>query len=622
MSVDASIAQARWPSNTSQSQARGDMDSDRGERDTMLAASLHALLAHVRELSGTPEDDADPYASKYAARRILVDFLASSLPSDADSAEAPVSTTFRAVTNVCKATLGILCVQTEEFGTGERLLALAVEQLLLLESSRPYPDDATLRALVAATLLEGCNLLAVVYSGWDDAAGALCCLRNAARVYARYHTVAAPAQNDPPASLLQLASRIEEAHTSTAFYLAQVYASLGEPAIAAHYCAQTLVRQLPGLSSLLCGSPHSARDVGTPAELTTTATATLATDPIEFSRNALRLSVYYARRATTLRWAVGCLTCADIVLCRIGLAEEEEAHMRNAGSPSSFSAEVEPPSSAAPTSDHHSDALQRLMAESATHWANLYASCLATARNRELGREMGVALDNDDEKGVEGGPRVPTPRMLPLQPRTVAAAAAASSSLDPQSLVGTPLYWSDAVDGFPPTSSSPLSDPLLWIDIHGDDGVDDGGLPSADALLNFAAAAAGAVPPACQFYGPAVLPSVATTAAAAVSLVSLSSAPASTHPEVLSPAGSSPRCPGRSVSGLSSLLSATHISKFEDARRVFKASTAACDRALRYFRVDGFVSEHAGIQLTVARLYKHVSEGGGLDCASYLRRWA
>jgi hypothetical protein len=50
------------------------------------------------------------------------------------------------------------------------------------------------------------------------------------------------------------------------------------------------------------------------------------------------------------------------------------------------------------------------------------------------------------------------------------------------------------------------------------------------------------------------------------------------------------------------------VPTFEVARDIFKAALLSCTKALSYFRVDGYVTEHVGLQSTVSGLYKHLAD--------------
>ena len=188
------------------------------------------------------------------------------------------------------------------------------------------------------------------------------------------------------------------------------------------------------------------------------------------------------------------------------------------------------------------DTIQRLLAEAACAWGRVYLAMLKAARDQSIAKSGDGA--DDEELALRGN----APH--------VSDAAAAKYAEDTQ-LLFTPA---SEIDGSIPSASDSKGGPVPF--------------------ACFIASNAKNVDASYRYYGPAVLTS--------------------------SSSSSSNSCPGNCCSGLAALPVPEAMTTFEAARDCFKAGNAAFTRALQYFVLDGFVSDHSAIVSDVSRLYQYL----------------
>lgn len=576
--------------------------------------------------------------------------------------------------SMCHVRLGINYILTEENQSGEAHLLLGISWLArrftvprrhvsfrsasALQSTALHPRDArsghpalvtdskenenedfprpvgplTLPAyaLLALSACECCNYLALLYSGWDNHARALRCLRVGKRVYrfmralqARQTTLL---QQPRPSSVLRvegvdaitlthtplpsLLLTLDSLYTHTLFYYAQVYGHLGCTVTAAKYVERTLCRQLAeqymdtrqawqGLEAqevdetrVTAGEPNDAPDW-------THGTSSASLDRLEWCRNALRLGSYHVSR---LNWhaAALCIVAGETMLgtvvrqvrAKAGKASSQAA----AGSGASAVRSLETVSGTATTDSAAQasatdskteaeppvqlpEALQRLLAECAAQWAALYSALLADARMRF--------------RAAQGDCDPP--------------AAPSSSDFEPMphdfhDNIGSGAEAVDAFNTGPIIRYPAQAHAAGRLRGEGEDVIDAGDSDhEGDAALLSATGQEG---------GHAHVHDMATFAATvgptvAGSVISLG--PGSLlHPGSLQPLSIAERV---YTSSLQQLPDTAHtVPGYETARDVFKAGLLACMKALSYFVVDGYVSEHVGLQTTISSLYKHLAD--------------
>lgn len=485
-----------------------------------MAEAWPDVKSRVAALSATVCDDSEPFKAQYEALSILSAFL------EREDAERTLLTD-AAVLASCQQ--GILYIQVEENSAGERILSRVLRwaELHLLRKLEERADDSTVE--VASAVVESCNYLALVYSGWDVPVRSLVCLRFAKAVFRG--TLRCFRCETGPSDAPGLRS-LHSLFTHTLFYYAQIYGKLGGGAatgIAARYIEQTLLRQLREQQA-----PGSA--ISTTASVAERGgTYSGPVDGVEWARNAMRISEFHLSRDCGWAAAAHCLVAADVVTALVCKAEESL-----------------------------SEPLQRLRAESAVHWAQIYCGVLAEARKRS---ESSTGEDSSVGRSIEEERKIWAPT----------AFASAGLSLGKMTCPRTPALE--------PGSAAPeggdIDVDLDDSDHEGDDSLftgpgasldrqPHGDLPFADFIRSVGAD----VPQDFVSYSPASLRDLPV--------------------------------PGRAVCGLSDLPIPGAVRSFESARDVFKAGLSACTRALEFFVLDGFVTEHVEIHRLMSKLYKYL----------------
>ena len=213
-------------------------------------ASWPRLRQRIVALSAAANDESEPYKTKYEALSLLADFCAAAEVAQVLSPEAEGAR--EAVGDVlAQARLhqGVLHVQTEENSAGERELLQGVRwvERRLLELLKGTQLAALPAIEASCSAIEGCNFLALVYSGWDEPARSLRYLRTAKAVFraAVRRMSCAPDADVGSSDPLRAASKsLDSLFTHVLFYYAQIYGKLGAAAIAAGYIEQTLLQLL------------------------------------------------------------------------------------------------------------------------------------------------------------------------------------------------------------------------------------------------------------------------------------------------------------------------------------------------------------------------------------------
>lgn len=594
---------------------------------TGIVAAWPSTRDKAAALSAAENDESEPYKTKYEAQRILTNYCA--IAEVALAAGGETRTAVEDVLAQARLIRGVIHIQTEENSAGEASLLQGVEwvkeRLLgeLLGSA-----DAPVVAIVEAscTAVEGCNYLALIYSGWDEPGRSLKYLRLAKAVFSaaarRLRSVSSDA-SDPSSPLSAAARTLDSLYTHVLFYYAQIYGKLGATAVAAGYIEQTLLRQLR----------EGSRGVGL--------------DRTEWARNAMRISEFHRSRPRGWGAAAMCLAAADVVVAHACAESPDGAPEAAAAGDAGWWRKLP-------------EALQRLLAESAVHWAQIYVGVLGEARDERLvaaaGRaEEGAAaaatvspapplgtvdcppraaigggvaspaetvdLDASDHEGgdddasagrhtlccVASGDASDTAGSAGREGTTEAGLAAAtegdaSSSGDEPRVAQAAVACAAAACAAPGAQQSDSRSALR------------GGerLPRGLPFADFVCSEVAALPRWVTTFAPAVLepaslkPGEGVSAAAAAPAAAATSAGSDSVP---------PRTPspGRSLCGLPAIPVPEAVRSFEAARDVFKAGLSACTRALEFFALEGFVTEHVEVHRLESRLYKNVRAraGGG-----------
>jgi len=629
------------------------------------------------------DPETEPYRSKYAARAALqawVDAATAALTSSEGVGDGHMSPDeLQDAVAIAQGRLGANYVLTEENPSGEAPLKACVARLRRHFEPAGATDGTasatlpftSLPALLdaGAAVIEACNYLALLYSSWERLAPAIAAVRLAKAAFRRCAAAATSTGGTvvPEHALQPRRVLLDSLYTHTMFYAAQLYARCGMPAASTRYITTTLRRQLAeqvagqaraaaAADAPATGVPpadvDSARhealqraggpdwrghvaaasddDPGSPWALLSTSkysAPAASLDRLEWARNALRLSDYYAVKG---RWlsAAQCLAAGDVVLSA-AIRAQRAARAGGAPAPAPVDARA---SSAKAALEDLPESLQRLVAESAVFWGKMYVAIMRTARDRCMaaaerapdgtaaaagagssgGGEAGPAsahcdADIDEEAeaahlasgggdgegdgvwewvteegggddpfstmpGAGGGPvkvrrRVPASATTPAGGRNVIGSGADAVDLDDSDHEGHVDLLS--ASGAPPDDSGGIVAPPPRRGRYD-------GLPFTDFLRT-----ALGDPHTCPtpFYGPASIGSIALGNAAA-SQVGL--------PRLL--------LPNRLVTG-----------GFEPARDMFKAAAVCLQRGVEFLVLDGFVTDHITALTHWSKAYKYVS---------------
>lgn len=376
-----------------------------------------------------------------------------------------------------------------------------------------------------------------------------------------------------------------------------------------------------------------------------------AVDRHEWVRNALRLSGLYCGR---VQWvaAAHCLAAADVVLQQAIAAASAAAPASSSSAAGGAGAGTAAAVAAASSSDacsaaameaaHVPDGLQRLYAEVATHWARLYVDILGTARECSQARadsasdrgssSSGSSAAVDNSEWERGWDRQWATKSEPTAASGGAGAGAASTdgeTADPFSTMPAPPKFPSAAAGAAESSSDSSgsaadSDEVLLTALPPEPaGAGKSAVPgrAGGPFAVFLIREAPAVRPgAYTSYGPlhiAAAPAAGAAAgSSAVTAAAAGGSSGSSTSALTEPAA--PPCAGLCLSGLrrAPMPSAVAAGGFDAARDVFRAANSACQRALQYLRLDGFVSDHVEVLQLLCRAYKYVSWQARLDSAA------
>lgn len=714
------------------------------------AAGFLRLMADYGNLMARVDSEENPHESKYAARKLLEEYM-HSLPTGSTAVDSATGFTVGDQLAVADGKLGVNFLQSEETSAAEKPLIHCVEHVVARVGVPPLPQSASdsssastaaapaaapsptplsgpmlLRLLLAG--IEACNYLALLYSGWDNHAGALRFLTHAKALFARARACASGADGRPrragaagasdgPADAADggdstsaatgdatavggataaggasaaggavgvagggggdvrvLLVSLDALYTHTLFYLAQVHGHLGQQALAHRYIEATLARQLreqayratPALplqqqqqqpadaavASIETGvGDGGAADADAAAATSAIATpvaaaagglsAVFAVDRNEWVRNALRLSELYSGRA---QWAAAahCLAAADVVLHQAVQAVRRDASTApgadgaaasgGGGGSATSGAAAGAGRSRDPCAQGNladlPDAMQRLYAELALHWARLYLECMRLGREREAAAaEAGSAA-----AGAGGGSAAASATGGKLSPEAEkefergwdrqwgsgaaalpadAAPAAEEETEDPFTTTPAPKWPSAPKAGGAEASAGAAAD------VEDDTELLAQLAPSSGAASRAASGTPGGTAAGAVHGGPfaeflmSQASSVSPSRYSSYGPLHIASPPPPAGQAARAAAAVQPPCPGLCLSGLRLVPVPRTLTSFEAARDVFKAVNVACQRSLAYFPLDGFVSDHVGVQQMLSKAYKYVSRGAG-----------
>lgn len=527
---------------------------------------VDALLTEYHALFERSADESEPYVHKYAARKLLEAWLqaplvaSQSLPRERDASAAgsalPAWTTSEDVA-VCKAVclqkLGVNHMVTEEHGEAETPLVdavLALRVALCREDARTHLRSHWVTCVHA--VLEGCNYLALLLSGWDKHPRALRFLRVGKDTY---RTALRQVQSEDAPRL----RRVDALYTHTLYYFAQVYAHLGCAAASARYVDATLRRQL---------AEQEAHDGVAPIDEEDRASL----DRCEWVRNALRLCELHA---TKRRYHAACAAAAaaEIMLANV-VAERHAAETATCTGVGKLAW------------GKLSDSLQQLSAEAALAWARVYTHVLREAYETAVNGGVTPAARGDVEDVEDDGDMfstLPTMKVKSRPPARIVGEGADCIDVEASDHEGDDTLMHATAHG----GADAVSPPRMMT------------LPFADFLRAHApawASAASAVVPL-----PAGAPCTALHVAAAATVAQYHGPACIALGDVSLPA------PGHVVSGLSDVPTPAAVTSFEAARDVFKAANAAFTRAMQYYVLDGHVSDHVAALQACSKCYKYLA---------------
>lgn len=246
-------------------------------KNNIAADFRHAFKLHNVESLSDPENE--PFKSLLAARQFLCgiqDKLNSYNPSTEEDTQC-----FKMLNACIYLQLGMNYIEGEEISRGQEALETCVS---LLED---IPD----KNKTASVRIECYNQLGVLWGNRDDHQKALQYLLEAKTVYETHRAIPPVAAEQwllgDAGSEADRAKLLEDLHTHTLFYLAQVYGHTGQPQLSAQYCRDTLGRQLRAKQF----------------------------DSVEWALNCATLSQYYLGTSNFLQ-ARHCIACSALVLQR------------------------------------------------------------------------------------------------------------------------------------------------------------------------------------------------------------------------------------------------------------------------------------------------------------------
>ena len=509
-----------------------------------VVSSWPEVRLKVGALSAAENDESEPFKSKYEALRMLSEFSAAAEIALVLAPEGSPKSAIVDVIALAHLHQGVLHVQTEENGAGEKALLAGlrwVEDSLVnrLEGAH-FSDLAATEACSSA--IEACNYLALLYSGWDEPARSLRYLRISKAIF-RAITRRFRSLEGVDSKLLTAVRTLDSMYTHALFYYAQIYGKLGATAIAAGYIQQTLLRQLREQSG------HSY-----PIESTAGYSAVEPSgqiqglDRLEWARNAMRISEYHLSTCNEQGWcaAMHCLSAADIV---VSVACAEVMRKGQSETPPVVAGPAAAPA-AEPLWKQLPEALQRLLAESAVHWAQIYASVLGAAREQRLAATDGLAEVSSVGSGDGGASTAPlrplgVVRLAPRAIKSDSGPGADAGEVPPSEMID--LDESDhegASDEVLATLAAPTGTEAVAV--------------SPESNVSKAASWSKKLPPFAQFI---------RSAALFVPPGTCSFAPVCLDAGV----DGETRSPGRALSGLQSIPLPRNVLNFEAARDVFKA---------------------------------------------------
>ncbi|KNC97143.1 uncharacterized protein SPPG_07534 [Spizellomyces punctatus DAOM BR117] len=180
-----------------------------------------------------------PFKYLYEARKHLYK-LKNELEKEEESGSNYSKEQQRLLLAVFDYLLGINHIDSEELSPGEKALTASLEVL------RPHAVQPLYCSIVLNTL----NQLGILWANWSDARRAATFLEKAEELYHAY----AKAVKEPPVpnpfdvaitlTPTECWDELDNLHTHSLYYLAQVYGSLGLKDKSAEYCRMTLMRQL------------------------------------------------------------------------------------------------------------------------------------------------------------------------------------------------------------------------------------------------------------------------------------------------------------------------------------------------------------------------------------------
>eukprot|EP01112_Ceratiomyxa_fruticulosa_P019732 TRINITY_DN6524_c0_g1_i1.p1 TRINITY_DN6524_c0_g1~~TRINITY_DN6524_c0_g1_i1.p1 ORF type:complete len:640 (-),score=143.03 TRINITY_DN6524_c0_g1_i1:95-1873(-) len=230
---------------------------------TFLETEFPEKMKEVDRLCNIEDPETHPYDSKYAAVKILKE-MESEITSHMDGKDKSLEVTLALI----RVRMGNIHLDTEETFHGEQALMAALD---VMESDWPAHPAESLQCF---------NGLGILWNDRGDFQKAETYLLRAENLY---HS----APYDKNGTIDEkLKDEVEDNHTKTLFYLAQVYGHSKSVTKSANYCLKTLQRQL-----------KSGKFV-----------------PPTWSSHALSLSDYYCAE-NQLKHAGQCLIAASIIIC-------------------------------------------------------------------------------------------------------------------------------------------------------------------------------------------------------------------------------------------------------------------------------------------------------------------
>eukprot|EP00026_Physarum_polycephalum_P001145 Phypoly_transcript_01146.p1 GENE.Phypoly_transcript_01146~~Phypoly_transcript_01146.p1 ORF type:complete len:545 (+),score=83.59 Phypoly_transcript_01146:1989-3623(+) len=194
-----------------------------GQFDDAFNSKYQSQLDEAAKLLDIEDPESEPYKSKYQATNILkgiLDELKQQLEGQHTDEEKKSLQTNKAILQL---KLGALYVETEEMFHGEHSLNDALAALELISSERPLET------------LDCLNQLGILWNNRTDYNQSEKYLKKAEELYDKIDL----AKFDETTR-----EKIEDQHTLTLFYLAQMYGYCKKTLESATYCRKTLQRQL------------------------------------------------------------------------------------------------------------------------------------------------------------------------------------------------------------------------------------------------------------------------------------------------------------------------------------------------------------------------------------------